>query len=397
MRRRQSSISAEQAQELWNNAHGASVGDGMTVQCKLITPMYGGGVKRGEVDEAMPIRASGIRGQLRFWWRLLYGVGRSSEELFKCECKLWGGIASGGPMASKVALRVSCEPAASFVRKTDLERRQRDLLSYVLIGDDPKLLDRGYSFKLLLRFDQRVTDCQRSQVVECLRWWASFGGVGARTRRGLGAIKAKRDDADLKPVSSTEVAGLGGRMAVGPAEGDAMEAWKAAVGALEFFRQGQGVGRKAGKGLPGGSQWPEANAIRGLADPARSAPDRKDGLFPRAAFGLPIGFQFKGEGHLDDTLEGEDGERMASPLILRPYFDGRGYCSMALLLPGWEDRIGMAVTMKEWGSVGLAWPKPSSEGEQERRAKEVVPMRSRGRDPLTAFMHYFDERVNGRG
>ena len=385
MRRRQPFISAEQAQELWN-ASAATTGESVTVQCRLVTPMYGGGVTAGEVDKAMPIRASGIRGQLRFWWRLLYGKG-SSQDIFRAESQLWGGIANSGPTTSKVSLRAACEAAPSFVENVP---------PYVLIleaSDDPKLLAPGYSFKLLLNFTQ-ATDEQRSQVTQCLRWWASFGGVGARTRRGLGAIKARSDDVDLKPVSSAEVKGLGGRMMIGPRKRDAKQAWKDAVGALESFRQGQGVGRKGGKGRPGGSNWPEADAIRGLAGAGNSAPDGKEGLFPRAAFGLPIVFQFKGEKRLDDTLEGEDRERMASPLILRPYFDGRGYRSMALLLPGWERRISVAVTMKKRGSVGLAWP--SDQGNRERRAEEVFPMRSRGSNPLTAFMCYFDERLNGK-
>ena len=385
MRRRQPAISAEQAQELWN-ASTVTTGESVAVQCQLVTPMYGGGVRAGEVDKAMPIRASGIRGQLRFWWRLLNGKG-NSQEIFRDECELWGGIANSGPTTSKVSLRVACEAAASFVEK-------RDVPPYVLIleaSDDPKLLAPGYSFKLLLDFTQ-ATDEQRSQVIQCLRWWASFSGVGARTRRGLGAIKASSDDVNLQPVSSTEVEGLGGQMTVGPPKRDVEQAWKDAVGALESFRQGQGVGRKGGKGRPGGSNWPEADAIRGLADAGNSAPVGKEGIFPRAAFGLPIVFQFKGEKHLDDTLEGEDCERMASPLILRPYFDGRGYRSMALLLPSWEQRISVAVTMKKRGSVGLAWP--SDAGNRERRAEEVSPMRSRGSDPLTAFMRYFDERVN---
>lgn len=387
MRRRQPAIAAEQAQELWSERT-ATTGESVTLQCRLVTPMYGGGVRAGEVDKAMPIRASGIRGQLRFWWRLLYGKG-SSQEIFRAECQLWGGIANSGPTTSKVSLRTACEAAASFVEKCNVP-------PYVLIleaSDDPKLLAPGYSFKLLLDFTQ-ATDEQRSQVIQCLRWWASFGGVGARTRRGLGAIKGKSDDVDLKPVSSAEVERLGGWMMIGPPEQNGEQVWKGAVGALESFRQGQGVGRKGGKGRPGGSNWPEADAIRGLADAGNSAPDGKEGLFPRAAFGLPIVFQFKGEKRLDDTLEGEDRRRMASPLILRPYFDGRDYRSMALLLPGWKQRISVAVTMKKRGSVGLAWP--SDQGNRERRAKEVAPMRPRGNNPLTAFMHYFNKRVNGK-
>ena len=37
-----------------------------TYTIKLITPMYGGGVVAGVVDEEMPVRATSIRGHLRF-------------------------------------------------------------------------------------------------------------------------------------------------------------------------------------------------------------------------------------------------------------------------------------------------------------------------------------------
>ena len=42
-----------------------------TLECELVTPMYGGGVDAATVDLKMPIRVSAIKGQLRFWWRLL--------------------------------------------------------------------------------------------------------------------------------------------------------------------------------------------------------------------------------------------------------------------------------------------------------------------------------------
>ena len=49
-----------------------------TYKCKLVTPMYGGGVEPGVVDKEMPIRASAIRGQLRFWWRIACAQGLRS-------------------------------------------------------------------------------------------------------------------------------------------------------------------------------------------------------------------------------------------------------------------------------------------------------------------------------
>ena len=41
-------------------------------ELRLATPMFGGGAVAGQVDPQMPIRPSGIRGQLRSWWRLLF-------------------------------------------------------------------------------------------------------------------------------------------------------------------------------------------------------------------------------------------------------------------------------------------------------------------------------------
>ncbi|MFA7241217.1 MAG: type III-B CRISPR module RAMP protein Cmr1 [Sulfuricellaceae bacterium] len=77
-------------------------------QCTSVTPMYGGGVKAGEVDKAMPIRASAIRGQLRFWWRIACGPFADPQDMFRRETAIWGGIAEAGTTASKVKVRV-CE------------------------------------------------------------------------------------------------------------------------------------------------------------------------------------------------------------------------------------------------------------------------------------------------
>ena len=76
--------------------------------------MYGGGVKAGEVDLNMPIRASALRGQLRFWWRLLNSATYpTSVGLFNAESALWGGISSNGPQASQVRLQVKASPVRS--------------------------------------------------------------------------------------------------------------------------------------------------------------------------------------------------------------------------------------------------------------------------------------------
>ena len=68
----------------------------VTYECKLVTPMYGGGVNGGQVDKEMPIRASAIRGQLRFWWRIACGP-KDPKVMREKEEAIWGGIGEKKP------------------------------------------------------------------------------------------------------------------------------------------------------------------------------------------------------------------------------------------------------------------------------------------------------------
>src|SRR5437764_717146 len=59
-----------------------------TYAVEVITPLVGGGVEAGRIDERFPIRATAIRGHLRHWWRLTIGrslgagMWRREEEIF---------------------------------------------------------------------------------------------------------------------------------------------------------------------------------------------------------------------------------------------------------------------------------------------------------------------------
>ena len=195
-------------------------------------------------------------------------------------------------------------------------------------------------------------------------------------------------------------------MALGSGKSDALEAWKVAVDALKTFRQGAGVGRNPGRHhRPGRSRWPEPDAIRrrtGRHAPGHEPQHPVNDFYPRAAFGLPIVFHFKDK---DDPGTGRDesppvlvpnrGDRMASPLILRPCFDGRRYCPMALLLPGWERCISVPVCFDS-GSAVPAWPGERNSYERERMAEQIEPMQGRGADALSAFMRYFPSQGGDR-
>ena len=289
-------VSPEQALAIWDTARSSAGSEPhervVTARCALVTPMFGGGVTAGEVDRDMPIRASALRGQLRFWWRLLHGAGRKSADPFDIESLLWGGISGNGPRAGRVTLQVrqattrapgNPSPGSGGAPVGDhlSPRSQPDVPAYALIperDEDPALLEAGYIFELVLRFGRTTTRPQQEEVLEALRWWASFAGVGARTRRGLGAVEVTSEDVELKPVTAEEVQARGGRMVTGRPESNAVEAWKKAVGALQRFRQGTGVGRNPGHGRrPGRSRWRSmdempASTLFGEAEPRARAP-----------------------------------------------------------------------------------------------------------------------------
>ena len=59
----------------------------------IATPMVGGGIEAGEIDSRQPVRVSSIRGNLRYWWRMLN---------LDNEANIWGSTTS----KSKVLLRL---------------------------------------------------------------------------------------------------------------------------------------------------------------------------------------------------------------------------------------------------------------------------------------------------
>lgn len=257
--------------------------------CELVTPMYGGGVAAGKVDAEMPIRASEIRGQLRFWWRIACcDASLSSQEMFKREVEIWGGIGSTGDKnevqakASKVEVRVICPKVTERHFKPSTSENDPGIKyafgSAAINGEARWLMD--YKFELQLRFPESVGD----EVMAALRWWASFGGVGARTRRGFGAVSLEKLDA----VTTTELKNAGCLIANIQKDFTALSAWKTANQQLHTFRQKQG--KKV--------VWPVQ-------------------------------------------------ERMASPVIVKPCFMNGRWFATALLLPCWQEALRQSAIPKE--------------------------------------------------
>lgn len=332
----------------------ASKCDEMTIKgIKVITPIVGGGTTADVFDISSPVRSSSIRGQLRFWWRATRGAAfTTSKELFAREAEIWGSSDNPSPTTILVSAVTNASVRMDgngmpfgFARYGDE--------SYVLFPSinnrkESKVGKEGLNFTLTIKYKK-----DHAIDIKCALWaWLNFGGIGARTRRGCGALyceefaikaddikqikdslKNKIETYELQQISNGTVydwAVFEKCVCLGKETIDAMAAWKNIISVYRYFRQGVGFARNVGSvgNRPGRSLWPEADSIRvsqNRRDRAHIPFKNNPWGFPKAIFGMPIIFHFKDRDDPFDTTvaplnEGgnADLQRMASPVVLRP-------------------------------------------------------------------------------
>jgi CRISPR-associated protein Cmr1 len=399
---------------------------------KLITPLFGGGVKPLEADPVTIIRGSEIRAQLRFWWRACRGGQFSNvEDLKKAEDAIWGKAHKKGEEALKhdETVQIVVEVLAKGVAKIPFPKKRQfkynpdsGVPQYAAFPLQPSQKEResedprerevqeGVSFKLTLSFPAS----HRSEIAAALWAWETFGGIGGRTRRGFGALRCisieengRQWKPELAPVNDVEgwikkrltEFGIQGRAPAGcpylsptmqmestKAYGSSKDCWKDIVDTLKRFRQRQG--------------WPEKEAIRAISSSSPDQQQSKRYKFPKAPFGLPIIFD------PDDkklTLEGAtDGkDRLASPLILRPLACQAEKIGVAQK-EGNENFVGLAVLLEGRGLPpgGLQLVTKDSAGKSQPYPIQIetgftsevatgIRISNQQQDVLLAFMNYF--------
>jgi len=381
--------------------------DGVVTQIRryaLITPLFGGGVNPAEADPVTVIRGTEIRGHLRFWWRACRG-GRFNGDLRamkEAEDRLWGASSTETkPRPSQVQILVAIDSEGQLDRPFEVvagspgpggRPRPRARAGSVVppyaafplqpsqeeatvVGMQTKAVRVGVSFTLTISFPQ-----EHQADVEAALWaWETFGGLGARTRRGFGALCCTHvdDNPALLPQAGNAKAFIRQGLREHVVDGrwpdgvpylsqntsfrvrpgtDALAAWRDLIARLKKFRQTRNPGTQPNR--PGRSQWPEPDAIRRLT--GRRARLHASALsdldkFPRAAFGLPIIFHFKDHGDPQDaTLKGAASERLASPLILRPIAcAGNQAVGLALILEAPRTPPGGLILNDHPVSAGL--------------------------------------------
>lgn len=444
---------------------------------QVITPFFGGGVEAGNIDPAMPIRPSSIRGHLRFWWRATRGAGyANADEMRQREGEIWGSMEHPSAVNLDVHIDQADTPSPCAVYESGGGRNRLrwnqpfsgpdNPLPYVLFpfqgkdpdsrdGKDPSDMIRMARFSVRLTYpdsermkdyrdiynsqrkqenERRNKENQRKQngtaqqrgeplpllplltendddiqrEVEAAVWaWVNFGGIGARTRRGCGALFCS----DLAPPSWDGLARWYSEalekyqlncpvtlpwptlpekfLIKNVPNNDAIACWMASVRIMKEFRQGQPIGRDPRPGggpRPSRSRWPEAESLRtmvygGGIRPGGIKPTdhRMQGItaFPRVEFGMPIILEIRGPENIKPTLQPSDThDRMASPLLLRPL--------------RFSDTTTVAMIVRlNTPELKSAWLKP---GGSVNRARSITT--SEIRDPRLAT--YRDSPMKGR-
>jgi len=313
------------------------------LELRLITPMFGGGYKAREVDPLLPIRPAAIRGHLRFWWRATAGARYASvADLYKAERELWGGASKKGNSAvGKVALQVHILSAGEKAPYSQVappsKPKDGPLHGYFLFPfreqkeqNIPAAVGRKQvRFQLRLTLDASLSEAQRAEVRTALKAWIAFGGVGARTRRGCGALTVVGANANqwLPPTqglaqwlgmppnagSKCDWTTLAGAQGIVVPTASPEEAWRELGRFWARFRKGHFP--KNYSPMSGG-KWRDYRQVlcqlRNQGNTLRLA---------KPFLGLPIIYQkIKGARNLcfTGTLEPERSGRMASPVILKP-------------------------------------------------------------------------------
>ncbi|PZA07709.1 MULTISPECIES: type III-B CRISPR module RAMP protein Cmr1 [unclassified Meiothermus] len=330
-----------------------------TLKLKTITPLFGGSATPREVDPENPVRAASVRGHLRFWWRAVAGA---AEKLFEAEEAIWGSAEKHG----KVALRVLEPNAGQPVRPSELvpdkgAAKTGPMERFFLHPFNENKREglpeasglKSVEFTLELDVTQLSPE-EKEQLKTALRAWIAFGGVGARTRRGVGALEALSDVSEWLPASPNQLKAwfvvspiaepqhttlAGAVICLGqPHKPNANDPYKGQAPWRELgrfwarFRKGHFLedpqtGQTMKYTPMAGGKWRDHQTLKNLGH------HQQEVALVKPYLGLPIVYQRLGNS-FSGTLEAPhpQGRRMASPVILKPMAFADGSLRPAVII-----------------------------------------------------------------
>lgn len=205
-------------------------------EVELVTPAFLAGASQNESD--CDFRGATLRGLLRWWWRTLHAGHLNVDNLRKLEAMIWGdtdcaGVVRveltkfGGSLPELFDFKIGSKPKPDFQREHDIQLsppgKTAQGIFYLSYGmDDSGKKQRGQDKgkrwflspynKWLVRITSRRGEIDNkiggkliieaetalSQAKAALWMLCNFGGIGAKSRKGFGSLKAEIDGFDLE-------------------------------------------------------------------------------------------------------------------------------------------------------------------------------------------------------
>ena len=168
--------------------------DRLSVDLEIVTPLFLGGANPQGPPE---LRPPSVRGALRFWWRAWHQAcapSTTAEELYRAESQVFGNTGAASPLVVRTA---------GHPQRIDMARPEQPAgLNYLLYG----LHTRSSEGPVRLRYRPAFNPGQHLSIalsgrlapggarlnpeaLAALWLLCNLGGLGARTRRGAGAVR----------------------------------------------------------------------------------------------------------------------------------------------------------------------------------------------------------------
>ncbi len=165
------------------------------------------------------LRPPSIKGALRYWWRAVNWPrirkaqgenDKALQALWQEEGRIWGAVGSteGKQQLGGQGVFVFGMPNADVrhVKKADL--RGMDYLLGLGLKKSPDAVAQESHFTLSLAYDtKRVTEADKAGVMLALRAMGLLGGIGSRSRKGLGSLQITELTVDGKSIALGQPAG----------------------------------------------------------------------------------------------------------------------------------------------------------------------------------------------
>lgn len=228
------------ARRIWTGAIGASGGSSalraeFSTTLELVTPAFLAGASQDDPKDC-DLRPATLRGQLRWWWRTMHAAWLSPQELYQLESAIWGSTEQGG--AVRIVVERVGNPEPKLFRhkvvkdgklRAQPEQRFKDAIGvretaspiagmyYLSFGmdDNSKVNGQevrksrhrieppaGWGLRVSCRPSKHyhASDKKRKhpisiplqqikqQAAAALWLLTTFGGVGAKSRKGFGSL-----------------------------------------------------------------------------------------------------------------------------------------------------------------------------------------------------------------